>query len=226
MPVLHKQAAKSEIDDALRRHQAILSDVRKWCVDSNTTKESFYYLSAIPIIYSAWEGYFRVTCAICLRRQCTQGLKVKKYTHGYATLWLQRESFVETFFRNLFNSMTLGRDNRKINSGRFQALANFAKDVNLWLETPLNHSANFDELVMTYSNVNPDVVKLNCDIIGIDISTVDFSKLNEVIGRRNDIAHGGLIQYPSEGDVVGLIGYTDELLKKFHGCARAWLAAT
>lgn len=226
MPVLQKKAANSEIDDALNRHLIILSDVRKWCVDGNVSKEGFYYLTAIPIIYAAWEGYFRVTCSICLRRRCTPGVKVKKYDHGYATLWLQREAFVETFFRNLFNSMTLGKDNRRINSGRFQALSNFTNEVNLWLERPLNHAANFDDLVMTYSNINPDVVKLNCSVIGIDVSQLDFSKLNEVVSRRNGIAHGGLVQYPSENTVIDLIDYTDSLLKKFHGCTKSWLATT
>lgn len=223
---LSKSSARTEINDALARHLEILDNVTKCCITSNGEKEQFYYLLAIPIIYSAWEGYFRVVCSICLRRICIRGVKAKKYKHQYSALWLQRESFTESFIKTLFNSMTLGTDIRKTNPGRFKALSKFSSDINNWLESPINHAVNFDRLIMTYSNVNQDVVKLNCEIIGIDIVTVDFSKLDELLSRRNDISHGGLINYPKEDEVKELVLYTDSLLKSFNACIVAWIKAT
>ena len=223
---LPKRTAKAEAIDARNRHLSILQDVEKWCVQSNAGKEGFFYLSAIPIIYSAWEGYFRITCAICLRRLCMRGTPVKKYDGKYATLWLQKEGFLEAFLRALINSMTLGKDNRKINAGRFNALTSFTDSINNWFESPLNHSSNFDELVMTYSNVNADVARLNGNIIGLNLSGVDFSKLDEMLGRRNDISHGGLISYPQESVVTGLLVYTINLINQFGAAVDTWLEST
>ena len=227
MPVhLPKRGATKELDDALVRHLNILSDLQKWCIDENRAKEPFFYLLAIPIIYSAWEGYFRITCSICLRRLCHQGRRIRTFDHKYTTLWLQREGFVESFLQSLLNSMTPGRDSRKISPGRFNALAKFSENTSQWLDQPINHATNFDDLVMTYSNVNPEVAKLNCGIIGIDVTNVDFSKLNEIIERRNNIAHGGLIQYPRETNVVELIAYSRTLLNSFGGSVKTWIATT
>lgn len=227
MPVhLRKQDATREIEAALQRHLNLLADLEKWCIIQNTGKEKFLYLLAIPILYSAWEGYFRLTCSICLRRLCHQGKRVREFDHKYTTLWLQREEFVEAFLRNLFNSMTPGRVSKKSNPGRFNALATFSKDTSEWLDQPINHSENFDDLVMTYSNVSPDVAKLNCEIIGIDITSVDFSKLNEILQRRNNIAHGGLIDYPHEATLVELIKYARDLLRKFDSCVKSWVSNT
>lgn len=223
---LSKRNAKTEVDDALARHIGILNSVTQWCVTSNTTKEQFYYLLAPPIIYSAWEGYFRVVCSICLRRLCGHRKKKKKYNHQYTALWLQRESFTTSFFSNLFNSMTLGKDSSEINKGKFKALSKFSGDINAWLEHPIDHTVNFDDLVMTYSNVNKEVVTLNSGIIGIDISTVNFSRLNDLVGRRNDISHGGFVTYPNEDEIKELVVYAESLINSFHTCVVTWIKTT
>lgn len=227
MPVhLQKRDATKEIHAALQRHLKLLEGLEKWCITENSTKEPFFYLLAIPILYSAWEGYFRLTCSICLRRLCHQGRRVRKFDYKYTTLWLQREGFVEAFLKNLFNSMTPGRAIKKANAGRFNALATFSEKTSQWLDRPIKHTENFDDLVMTYSNVNPEVAKLNCDIIGIDVTTVDFSKLNEILERRNNIAHGGLINYPNEDTLISLINYARSLLTQFDSCVNLWVSKT
>jgi len=76
---------------------------------------------------------------------------------------------------------------------------------------------------MTYSNVNKDVALLNSAVIGLDISQVDFSRLNELLNRRNEIAHGGLVNYPRESNVVELLDYTGTLIDSFHSSIEAWL---
>lgn len=227
MPVhLSKRDARTEAKDAFDRHIAILQDVDKWCIQTNEDKEEFFYLAAIPIIYSAWEGYFRLTCSVCLRRLCERGAKVKKYKHPYATLWLQRESFLDMFLKALLNTMALGKDVKKLSSGKFEALSTFKANINHWLEGPLNHAINFDDLVMTYSNVNTEVAKLNGSIIGLDMAAVDFSKLDELLGRRNNICHGGLVNYTKEGTAKDLLMYTQNLLSQFHQSVVNWINNT
>jgi hypothetical protein len=216
--------AKSEAKEALRRHLDILDNIEKHTLTNNQEKDEFLYLMSIPIIYAAWEGYFRIACSICLRRTCHRGKKIKNYSNEYSTLWLQRESFVESFLTKLFNSMALGKQPKKLNSGRYNALTDFTGNIKNWLEEPADHLKNFDDLVMTYSNINKEVTELNSKIIGFDISAINLGRLDDLLGRRNNIAHGGLIDYPKENTITELLEYTRQLLKDFHSSIDTWLA--
>ncbi|MEK6356162.1 MAG: MAE_28990/MAE_18760 family HEPN-like nuclease [Burkholderia cenocepacia] len=220
---LQLNSARQEIKSARIRHAKMLDDIRLHCIQNNATKDQFLFLLAIPVIYAAWEGYFRLACSICLRRQCHVGKKAKKYTGKYAALWLQKEGFFDSFLQSLFNAMQFGRTSNKINAGKYLAVSEFSAKMNDWLDAPISHLTNFDELVTTYSNVNKEVASLNCGIIGLDITNVDFSKLNELLNRRNEIAHGGLLDYPRENTVTDLLDYTSALIDSFHASVEAWL---
>ncbi|WP_322881100.1 MAE_28990/MAE_18760 family HEPN-like nuclease [Pandoraea sputorum] len=219
-------SAKQETRSARNRHKAMLDNIRLHSITNNVEKQDFLFLMAVPVIYAAWEGYFRIACSICLRRQCHIGQKARKYGAKYSTLWLQKESFFDSFLQNLFNAMQLGRAQKKLNAGKFTALSEFSHKLAGWLEQPINHLSNFDDLVMTYSNVNRDVVLLNCGVIGINVDNVDFSKLNELLNRRNDIAHGGIVDYPREATVNELLDYTAGLIDSFHASVETWLVGS
>ncbi|KUM43448.1 hypothetical protein AR540_16725 [Pseudomonas sp. EpS/L25] len=76
---------------------------------------------------------------------------------------------------------------------------------------------------MTYANVNKEVVIFNSEIIGLDIDRVNLGRLDDLLARRNDIAHGGLIDYPKENIINDLLTYTENLLNQFHSSIEAWL---
>ncbi|WP_046270893.1 MAE_28990/MAE_18760 family HEPN-like nuclease [Pseudomonas syringae] len=215
--------ARTEAQKALQRHLEILNNIKKHCVINNEEKDEFLYLMSIPVIYAAWEGFFRISCSICLRRKFHVERKLKSYEDAYATLWLQRESFVDSFFDKLFNSVSLGKKPKKLNTGRYGALTIFTGKIKEWLEKPANHLTNFDELVMTYSNINKEVTELNSTIIGLDITNVKLGRLDDLVGQRNNIAHGGLIDYPKENTINDLIDYTENLLTEFHTSVTLWL---
>lgn len=215
--------ARAESDAALLRHKEILDNIEKHAITNNPDKDEFLYLMSIPVIYAAWEGFFRISCSICLRRKFFKGKKVKRYDESYAALWLQKEGFLNSFLDRLFSSMNLGKPPKNANAGRYHALASFTGSIMQWLETPADHLQNFDDLVMTHSNVNKDVALINCKIIGIDVSGLSFGRLNDLLGRRNEIAHGGLIDYPSEQVVIDLLSYTNGLLNDFNQAVNDWL---
>lgn len=220
---LNLKTARNETSSARVRHLDLLDQVRAHCVSNNSTKDGFLYLLAIPIIYAAWEGYFKIACALCLKRRCIRGQKAKKYSSPYMTLWLQKEPFVHSYLQNLVNGMQLGKPLRK-SGGQFFALANFAGNVANWLEGPIDHTILFDDLVMTHSNVNRDVAMLNGSVIGLNMGGVKFGRLDELLGRRNEIAHGGLLSFPTEAEVIGLISYTEDLIRSFDQSVSQWLA--
>lgn len=221
---LTRRGAMSEAENAVERHQGIIRSARLHCLERNPQKEKFLYTMAIPMLYSAWEGYFKLSISICLRRICILNQQAGKYSREYVTLWLQRERFVTSFYRTLLNSVDLSVKQRPISPGRFAALTEFHGELHQWFKKPVNSLANFDELVMTYSNVNGEVVGINAQVVGLDVSGVNLSKLNELVGRRNQISHGGLLNFVEEADAEGLMIYTHDLLNEFHGAIETWLS--
>lgn len=222
---LAKRAALSELQGAIDRHLEIIQRTRHHCFTSNTTKDKFLYTMAIPMLYSAWEGYFRISVSICLRRLCMRNRNAGSYPKEYITLWLQRETFLSSFYKALLNSIDLNVNQKPINKARFNALTDFQASVRNWLNRPVNTSTNFDKLVMTYANVNGEIAQLNADVIGLDVSSVDFSPLNELLARRNDISHGGLINLIDESDANRIATYAENLLNQFGSATKIWLQA-
>ncbi|CAM8571802.1 MAE_28990/MAE_18760 family HEPN-like nuclease [Enterobacter asburiae] len=220
---LHRASAKLEAQQAHDRHIEILTSVKNRCVDNNQAKDGFLYLMAVPVIYAAWEGYFKISCSICLRRYCRQGRKVKSYTDIYAALWLQKEGFLASFLQKLLNTMSLGSKIEKKGAGKFDILTDFTGSMKQWLEKPVDHLIDFDSLVMTHSNVNKNVAELNARVIGLDISNVNFGRLDNLLKERNNIAHGGLITYPNEAFIQDLLIYTSKLIDDFHNAVMIWL---
>lgn len=225
MPVhLRLTSAKLEARQALDRHLRILDDINSRCVVSNTTNDGFLYLMSIPIIYAAWEGYFKIACSICLRRHCRPGKRVSSYSDIYAALWLQKEGFLESFLQRLLNTMTLGAPSRP-SAGKFNILTEFTGAMKTWLGAPVDHLIDFDALVMTHSNVNKKVAELNAKILGLDISNVRLGRLDTLIEQRNNIAHGGLITYPTRANIEDTLKYARELITEFHEAVIDWLNA-
>jgi RiboL-PSP-HEPN len=218
-----RSSARAEVADAEKRHVEFLGEIRRVTVTENTANEKYSYLMAVPMIYSVWEGYFRLACSICFKRIHLTG-KAKDQEDAYATLLLQREPFVESFLRNLLNSMVPGKAAiPKAGKGRYGAMRDFLPELKGWLEGTTPSSIDFDELVMTFSNVNRDVVELHADIIGLNLKNLEYGRLNELISRRNDIAHGGFVQFPTEADVISLLDYAELLIRKFNSSVHRWV---
>ncbi|MFQ2412143.1 HEPN domain-containing protein [Aeromonas hydrophila] len=222
---LRLSSAKTEAKQAFERHLKILDDISERCVTSNVNNDGFLYLMAIPIIYAAWEGYFKISCSICLRRYCRQGQKVSAYPDVYAALWLQKEGFLASFLQRLLNTMTLGNQLKKQGSGKFDVLTTFTGDMKSWLNRPVDHFIDFDSLVMTHSNVNKGIAELNAKVIGLDVTGVPLGRLDNLLAQRNNIAHGGLITYPTRDSLEDTLGYARELIEKYHESVMSWLDA-
>ena len=79
---------------------------------------------------------------------------------------------------------------------------------------------------MTHANVNKDVLKLNAAAIGLGVSGVKVGRLDELLGFRNNIAHGGLLTFPTEEYAEELVDYCEELIKSFDSVVTTWLNST
>ncbi|ELI6431879.1 hypothetical protein RRM65_001618 [Aeromonas salmonicida subsp. salmonicida] len=220
---LRLSSAKLEAKQALERHLKILDDISERCVSANIKNDGFLYLMAIPIIYAAWEGYFKISCSICLRRHCRPGRKIAAYPDVYAALWLQKEGFLASFLQKLLNTMTLGSQPKKQGYGKFDVLTTFTGEMKSWLNNPVDHLIDFDSLVMTHSNVNKGIAELNAKVIGLDVTNVPLGRLDTLLAQRNSIAHGGLITFPTRASIEDTLEYTKDLINKFHNSVMLWL---
>lgn len=217
--------ARVETQSARDRHLALLRDVRRHCVTANPAKDGVLYLLAVPMIYAAWEGYFKLVCSLCIKRKCETTRRAKLYANGYSTLWLQKEPFVQSFMQSLINGMQPGKAVRA-STAQYDALRNFSGNIAGWLERPVDHTLDFETLVMTYSNVNKDVVAINAGAIGLGLAGVTLGKLDELLGWRNNVAHGGLMTYPTEAETVDFFDYAERLISTFDAAIQRWLPTT
>ena len=69
---------------------------------------------------------------------------------------------------------------------------------------------------MRFSNVNQDVVEINAGAIGIDdfplFKEIKLGRLHDLVGRRNEIGHGAIINAPPNENFVELWVFTENLI--------------
>jgi hypothetical protein len=180
---------------------------------------------AVPIVYSAWEGNFRVVVSICLRRLHDSKLAAGKYDGKALALWFLKSPAYQSFRAKVLNFSDPFRDDtQREGKGLYEATSEFLSLVSPWLDSALQAPiGGHDKLVMTFSNVGPRVVKANAGAIDLDLAKVDLGRLNQLVQQRNEIGHGGLFTPPGEKELGELIGYTSGLIKSFNRAARSWL---
>lgn len=220
---LSRRMARAEARSALDRHVNMLEETRKHSLSNNAAGDQFLYLMAIPIIYSAWEGYFKIIFSVCFKRKCDLQRKVSSYPEIFAVLWLQKQGFFQSYLKKLFAAMQMGQETVPKTGAQYRALADFARGFSAWSRAPVDHTIQFDSLVMTYSNVNLEVLKLNAEVIGLNLAGVRTGGLDELVGRRNDVAHGGLVVYPTNIEVDELISYAESLMRTLDIAVSGWM---
>ena len=222
--MITRAEARVEAGDAKATHLDLLLEIEKRSLTDNTGRDKFLHLMAIPVIYAIWEGYFKMSVAVCFKRLYELNCRPRPIGRQFPTLWLQKESFVTSFLQNLVNSMNPGIDaSKKISAGKFKALAGFSNDIARWLISPVPAPSDFVSLVMTHSNVNESVAKVNAEIIGLDLSRVDFGRINQLLNLRNDVSHGGLLKLPEAPEIERIVGYTRELIAQFDSAVQQWI---
>jgi hypothetical protein len=107
-------------------------------------------------------------------------------------------------------------------------LSEFLGSLDGWHSSPLDQSVDADSLVMTFSNVNPEVVAVNAKALGMasfpDFVAIKFGRLNSLFGLRNNIGHGGTIAPPPNNEFADLWKFTEELIETYSETFKSWLA--
>lgn len=83
---------------------------------------------------------------------------------------------------------------------------------------------------MSFSNVNPQVVAVNAMVLGISedptFQKIEFGRLQDLVLRRNDIGHGGIVTPPGNKEFAELWAYTEGLIKNYCDAFDNWIAVT
>lgn len=195
-------------------------------------KEDMFRIISIPMIYSSWEGFFTETMSVCLNSLKLSDREAFKYSPEIRALWLQREPFFNKYIdmiKNIYDidshrsiSHAGPQFKKKVTKGTFKLTSEVINHIDGFNKSSLS-DCDVSELVMTFSNVNDAVVKINFDAIGLDYSNLDLSQLGEVVGLRNSLGHGEFKSKIPPRKFNSLIRYIESLINDLHTSAEHWL---
>jgi MAE_28990/MAE_18760-like HEPN len=219
----------NEIDLVKRECLSLLSGLRQFHSSSNVNNAypDLYRLLVIPMLYAAWERCFTLCNGVVWRRLREECTAARTLNSTERATWLMKAGFYNSFTQKLLNSSSIGAEESKPKRSHFPALAAFLKEMDHWSLAPLDVSVDTDDLVMTFSNVNPDVVMLNAEAVGIAsfpaFTAIKFGQLHSLVNHRNNIGHGGTLSAPPNGEFVDLWSFTEALIDSYSEVFKAWV---
>lgn len=185
-----------------------------------------FRLIATPMLYSAWERCFTLCHAIALRliRDATPSTNTLHPQHR--TIWLINTPFYRSLVDQLQTVKKVAAS-KKIKKGEFNILCEFLPKLDEWLINGLDKSIDTDGLVMTFSNVNSEVVEVNARAIGLTdfqkFNDLKLGRLHDLVGQRNDIGHGAIIKPPSNANFIDLLEFTENLVQDYCNVLIEWM---
>lgn len=223
--------------EAATRAISEIQNGRKECLDFLQSLKEFhpvkageahppiYRLIVTPMLYSAWERCFTLCHAIGLRLIREMLVNPQALSANARAVWLIRMPFYRSLVSRL--QQQIGADEKRPRKGDFAALCDFLTELDAWTKQSLDASIATADLVMTFSNVNPDVVELNAGAIGLTASpafaSLKLGKLHDLVGSRNDIGHGARIEPPTNEHFNDLWTFTENLIGEYCDAFTSWI---
>lgn len=203
----------------------LLADIKGFSPpDANGHYHPTFRLIATPMLYSIWQRCFSLCHAITLRL-------IRDITPTPAALnarrratWLIRAEFYRSYVDRLKADTS---KKKNIKKGEFNLLTEFLENFDSWTIAKIDPAVDTEKLVMTFSNVNPDVVEINAKAIGLwdypPFRKLKLGKLHDLVGQRNEIGHGGLISPPANEHFIELMNFTELMVKDYSDIFIAWI---
>lgn len=219
--------AIQEIEGTKAECLGLIETMKNFCPpDAKGNYNETFRLLAIPLLYSAWERCFTLCHAVALRLIRDATPRAELLPANERALWLLSSRFFSSLAAKLQNQGAYS-DRRGPGKGHFDAVCDFLGGFDLWRSSVLDPAANTDDLVMTLSNVNPEVVEMNARSIGIDgfptFKALKFGRLHDLVGRRNEIGHGAIIRAPENQVYRDLEEFTTQLIGQYADVFVVWL---
>lgn len=219
----------------VRDHECLPTIVRmKSLLQEASHDPEIKRLMVVPILYSVWERAFSVWTAICLKVAQHQYTTARDCPPALRAFWLRKADFFKSFVDSVRDVMELEREDnqlpqtaKKITKGGFHLSMQVLTKLDEWHDLPLSAKGSTESLVITYSNVNEAVVATNAGAIGLmelpSFAQLDLTRLSELVGIRNSIGHGGVLNSPGAMQVGELIEYTERLIIQYAVIVNDWI---
>lgn len=226
--------ALDEIDFLRKDCQKLIQDMFALCPkDANGHYPAAFRIVATPFLYAIWERCFRTAFGVMASVVRQQSEVPAKMSYMQATLWLQRESFFASFLDKIRQRPIENEDaptRRTIKASAYRNLVDFFSSLIAWHTQKLNNVPPDNDLVMTFSNVNAAVLDANAEAIGLS-ELAEYKKfrkqvgrLDDLVGRRNDIGHGTLAKPPGPREFDELKNLVaDALVNEFCEVVQTWI---
>lgn len=222
--------ATLQIKSVLLECVSIFDSLDEFCpIGEDDHYPETFRLLATPMFYSIWERCFTTCHAVTLRLLKDQAQKASDLAPYQRTAWLLRTPFYQSFCNQLKqgNFSTESPKTKRIKKGQFAITAEFITSLQKWSNAPIDSGIDANEIVMTFSNINPDVVKLNAQAIGINsfegFKKLKLGRLHNLVDIRNSIGHGAFISPPSNDEFLQLWNFTECLVNDYCKTFISWI---
>jgi len=204
--------------------QGLLNDIKSFSPPNDEGQyNDIFRLIATPMLYSVWERCFTLCHAIAIRTIRDTTVKTNMLSAEERALWLIKAPF----YRSMIDQLRTNTPSSKTKKGEYSILSEFLSKFDKWLLGEPDKTINTDDLVMTFSNVNPEVVELNARSIGIHdfqkFKDLKLGRLNDLVGQRNDIGHGANIKAPQNEHFLTLLEFTENLVNDYCDIFIVWI---
>jgi len=210
--------AKEQIRFVEKEVVEVIGSVEKALVSCPPESESTLRLMGIPILYSVWERLFSIGNGVCIRLLIEADRNSSRFSVDQRAFWLLKEPFYESFTKKI-----------RVDHPTVDISIKLLNEIERFHGSPLR-SHESEKILVTKSNVNHDVVVLNAKLINITTTMaykrIDFSRLDELVGRRNGIGHGNNISPPGKKEFEELLGYTKMLVSDYSKALLEWIRST
>jgi HEPN superfamily RiboL-PSP-like protein len=181
----------------------------------------------VAMAYAEWERFFRQSHGICLKLVRSVFQKNDLCPEALQPLWFRKSDEYKFLvqFINTDRKLESEAGERETKSPYEFAFRLLQHSKN-WLSSELDHR-DIDGLTITLSNVDKKVVEFNAKILGIDqyreFQCLDLGKLNSLVGRRNDVAHGGLVTSIGRREISEALHFAESHCRLYYTVVKKWI---
>ena len=226
--------AIDQIDYLRKDCQKLISEMFLLCAaDANGHFPPAFRLVATPFLYAVWERCFRTSFGVMAMVIRSNSANPSKMSYEQAALWLQKEPFLTSFtdkIRQRTPDLDSALSRKAVTSSAYKNLVEFLGKLISWHGQSLQNVPADTDLVMTFSNVNLAVLEVNAEATGLS-KLVEFEafrrragRLDDLVGRRNDIGHGTLATPPGPREFNDLAELVNKvLIQEFCELSQTWI---
>lgn len=220
-----KKQALEDLEDLLGLCATDLEQIKDSLGFIPTSHIQIQRYMCLALAYSQWERFFRQSHGICFRLIQSVYKKNSNCPASLQPVWYRRSREFQKLVQFINTDRKLEAATQETKSP-FEFADKLLRNTQAWVSSTMGHE-DIDSLVVTFSNVDKKVVEFNAKILGIDqdpkYKNLDLGELNNLVGRRNDVAHGGFKSSIGRRQMNDFLSYTTTLCVDYNNLIRRWI---